>query len=108
MQNRTTGGPSFHLDDRHDIFGRLGKMYIEQKRIRDNVAERNALINETGGYFSFGFAHIFVPKQKLAVQIGQVDCVHVDNMDTTETHQRQVLEKFTAQTSGADHQHLAK
>ena len=48
-----------------------------------------------------------VPEQELAVQVGDVDGVHVDHVDAAAPGQRQVLEQLAAQAAGTDAQHPA-
>jgi len=79
-----------------------------KKRIRHDVAERNAAVDEGGGHFGLGLAHVLVPEEELPVQVGHVDGVHVDDVDLPEAHQRQVLQQLAAQTAGPDHQHLQR
>ena len=48
-----------------------------------------------------------LPEQELAIQVGDVDGVHVDDVDAAEARQRQVLEQLAAQAARADAQHPA-
>jgi hypothetical protein len=45
---------------------------------------------------------MFVSKEELAVEIAQVDCVKVNDVNFAEAGQCKVLEEFTADTAGAD------
>jgi hypothetical protein len=49
---------------------------------------------------------MFVSEKKLSVQIAEVDCVEVDNMNFGETAEDDVLEQFATNASGADHEHF--
>lgn len=54
--------------------------------LRDNVALRDATVDKTGCYLGFRFPDIRMAEQKLPVQIWNIDCVHVDDVDLTEAH----------------------
>lgn len=41
-------------------------------------------------------------KEKLAVEVGQVNCVEIDQVDLAEAGADEVLEEFTANAAGAD------
>jgi len=45
---------------------------------------------------------MFLPEKKLAIQVAEVYCVEIDNMNFTEACQDKVLEKFAANTASAD------
>jgi hypothetical protein len=47
----------------------------------------------------------YVPKQKLTVQVADVDRVHVDDVEPAEARQRQVLEQLAPEPAGADDEH---
>lgn len=47
------------------------------------------------------------PEQKLPVEIGHVNCVHVDHIDAAKAAEGQILQQLTAQTAGPHHQHAA-
>jgi len=44
------------------------------------------------------------PEEKLAVEIGDLDSVHIDDLNVLESRERQVLEQFAAQTTSPHHQ----
>lgn len=48
-----------------------------------------------------------VPEQELAIEIADVNCVHVDDMDVLEAEQREVRQDLASQTSSADDENLA-
>lgn len=41
------------------------------------------------------------PEEELAVEVGHVDGVHVDDVDVGKAHEREVLEDFASQTASA-------
>jgi len=45
---------------------------------------------------------MFVSEEKLAVEVAEVDCVEVDDVDFAEAGEGEVLEKFAADPAGAD------
>lgn len=65
----------------------------------------------TGGWRGGGstyqclrFLDVLLAKEELAVQVAQVDCVKVDNVDFAETGEQEVLEKLAADPSGTHQQ----
>lgn len=46
-----------------------------------------------------------VPEQELAIQIGDVYCIHVNHMNVCEPRQGQILEEFASQATRSDTQH---
>lgn len=49
-----------------------------------------------------------VPKEELPIEVGNLDGVHVDDIDVLEARQSQVLEQFAAQPTSPHHQHPHK
>lgn len=47
---------------------------------------------------------MLMTKEELSVKIAEVDGVEIDNVDLAEAGEDKVLQKFTANSSGADHQ----
>ena len=47
---------------------------------------------------------MLVTEEKLSIQITEVDGIQIDNVDLAEAGEDKVLQKFTANSSGADHQ----
>jgi hypothetical protein len=48
------------------------------------------------------------PEEELAVQVGDVDGVHVDHMDVLEAEQGEVLQDLAAQSTGTNDENLAR
>lgn len=48
----------------------------------------------------------YIPEQELAIQIAEVNCVHVDHIDIFEARKSQILQDFTAKTTCTDNEHL--
>ena len=67
---------------------------------------RDSGVDKVGSNFSFGLAHIRMPEEKLAIQIGYVDRVHVDDVNLTESHQSQVFEQLASETSSPYYKNL--
>ena len=57
-------------------------------------------------YLSLEFAHIRLSEQELPVEVGQVNCVHVNHINVPEAHHGQVLEEFTAKPASPNDQDL--
>ena len=50
---------------------------------------------------------MLAPKQKLPVQVAEVDGVQVDNVNLPEASQNEVLEEFATDAASADHQNAS-
>jgi hypothetical protein len=48
---------------------------------------------------------VLVSEQKLAVEVAQVDCVEVDNVDFAKARLHEVFEQLAADAASAHHQH---
>lgn len=48
---------------------------------------------------------MLVAEQELAVEVAQVDCVEVDDVDFTESSEDEVLEQLTANAASSYHEH---
>lgn len=46
------------------------------------------------------------PEEELAIEIGDLNGVHVDDFNVSEAHEREVLEQFAAEASRAHHKDL--
>ena len=46
-------------------------------------------------------ANVRAPKQKLTIQIANVDGIEVDDLDVTESAQREIFEKFATDSAGS-------
>ena len=64
------------------------------------------LIDEGCSDLGLKLADVRGPEEKLAVQIGRVNCVHIDDVDVHKSHHREILHDFAAEAAGADHQHF--
>lgn len=45
---------------------------------------------------------MFMSKEELAIEVTQIDCVKVDDVNLTEAGKDKVLEELTSNTSGSD------
>ena len=45
---------------------------------------------------------MLMSEEKLAVEIGKIDCVQVDDMYLTKASEGEILEKFATDATGAD------
>lgn len=48
---------------------------------------------------------MLLAEEELPVQVAQIDCVEVDEVDLSETRQDEVLEQLASDAAGADHEH---
>ena len=54
--------------------------------------------------FSLRTSHIGSTEQKLSIQVGNVNCVHIYDVYLFKTSQREILQDLTPQPAGADNQ----
>lgn len=54
----------------------------------------NAFHDATCCNFSFGFANIYGSEEKLAVEVGDIDGIHIDDVYVAKTAESEVFEKF--------------
>jgi hypothetical protein len=55
-----------------------------EKDIRGNTAARHSLVDEARSHLGLGLAHVGRSEQELAVQVRDVDRVHVDHINAAE------------------------
>lgn len=73
-----------------------------------DAARGHPLVDELGRHLRLGAVHVPLAEQKLPVQVGQINGVHVDDVHVAEAHHGQVLEQLATEPAGADHQQLAR
>jgi len=56
-------------------------------------------------YDSLRFLDVLHAKQKLSVEVAQIDRVEVHQVDLTEAHQDEVLEELASDTAGTDEEY---
>jgi hypothetical protein len=56
-------------------------------------------------YYGLGLLDVFVPEQELTVQVAQIDCIKVDDVNLAEAGQDQVLEQFASNAASANEKH---
>mmetsp|Transcript_39546 Transcript_39546/g.86309 ORF Transcript_39546/g.86309 Transcript_39546/m.86309 type:complete len:246 (-) Transcript_39546:25-762(-) len=63
------------------------------------------LIDKCCGSGGLGLAHVRLSKQELAIQVGHIDGVKVNNVNVAEPTVGQTLEDFTPESAGPNHKH---
>ena len=53
---------------------------------------------------SLRFFDMLMTKEELTIEVAEVDCVQIDNVDLPEAGEDKILQKFAANASGAHHQ----
>ncbi len=51
-------------------------------------------------------AYVRSSEQKLAIQIGGINRVHINDVNVHKTHHRQILHDFAAEATGTDDQYF--
>lgn len=60
----------------------------------------DSFLDKLGGDFSFVFTNVGVAEEELAVQVRDVDGVHVDDMDVLEAGEGKVFKDLAAEATG--------
>ena len=55
-------------------------------------------------YQGLGFLDVLMPEQKLAVEVGEVDGVEIDDVDVAESGEDEVLEQLAANAACTNHE----
>jgi hypothetical protein len=74
--------------------------------VRHNIHIWIELSNRLRRNHSFGFPHMLGSKEKLPIQIGDINGIQINQLDTAETNQRQVFQNLTADSTRSHHQNL--
>ena len=92
-------------------------MVLDFAVIRGDNDAWDTFIDEFGGADRLGLSNVAFttisaliqdsPEEKLAVQVGNVDRVHVDDMYIVKAAEGEVLENLASQSAGADDKYLA-
>jgi hypothetical protein len=53
-------------------------------------------------HYSFRLLDMFLSEEELAIQIAEIDCIKIDNVNLPKAGQDQVLQQFTANSAGTD------
>ncbi len=75
--------------------------------IRCDLDPWHATLYELCRNGSLGTPNILLSEEELTIEIGDIDGVHVDDVDIIEAAKRKVGEDLAAETSGADDENLA-
>lgn len=92
------------LDVRIELLRRiLGHLYIRQH----SFVRLGSRVSGVSPYQCFGPSDMLVSEEELAVEVTEVDCIKVDNVNLRETGQGEVLQQFAADATCTDHQHTS-
>lgn len=69
-------------------------LYLADVRI--DLTARHALHDEVGCHRGLGLTDVALSEEELAVEVGDVDGVHINHVDALEARQGQVLENLTS------------
>ena len=56
-------------------------------------------------YECLGLLYMFETKEKLAIQVTQIDCVEIDDVNFAKTGEEEVLQQFAADATGTHEKH---
>lgn len=71
-----------------------------------NFGGRKHAVNRFGGFLRFRLAYMVLAKEKLAVEIGDVNGVKIDEGDGAEAGGGKIFHKLTSDTAGTDDEDL--
>lgn len=67
----------------------------------DYLRERVEGVGGRASYKGFGFFDVLFLKEKLSVEVGEIDGVKVDDFDVAKAGEDEVFEEFTTDSAGA-------
>ena len=79
-----------------------GVAHVAVQRLVLHPPSRGHGPSHLGGDRAFRLPHVARPKQKLAIEIGNIDRVEIDDGDPGESGEGEVLEQFAPDAAGAD------
>ena len=62
-----------------------------------------SLADKRGNCISLEMAHVLLPEHELPVQVGEINSVHIHQVNISGSAQRQVLDDFAAQSACPHH-----
>ena len=74
--------------------------------MRNHIGTRNALIDKFSGDFGLKSADVVLSEKKLAIQVCNVDCVHVNHVNIFDPHQSKVFQELTTKSASSNYQKL--
>ena len=74
--------------------------------VRRHAAPGDAGVDERRRHLRLRLANVLLTEQKLSVEVGEINGVHVNNGDVSESHQSQIFQELAAKTSGTDDQNI--
>lgn len=94
-------------DNDVELFVVLFILVLDLAMVGGDLYARHALLNEFGCDVRFGTTDIFFTEEELAVEVGNVDGVHIDDMDVVKAGEGEVGEDLAAETASADDEDAA-
>mmetsp|Transcript_34937 Transcript_34937/g.88023 ORF Transcript_34937/g.88023 Transcript_34937/m.88023 type:complete len:524 (+) Transcript_34937:51-1622(+) len=85
----------------------LGREVLDAAVVRRDLGAQHTRVDALRSDLRFGLAHVRHAEQELSVEVGDVDGVHVNDVDVRKAGEREVLQQLAAQAARADHQHAA-
>jgi len=64
--------------------------------VRSDLDALHSPLDKPCGHFSLGLAHILLAEEELTVEVGDVDRVHVDDMDILESRESEIFQYLAA------------
>lgn len=71
--------------------------------MRDNLHPWAPLHDKLRHYIRLELSDIFLSEQELPIEIRQINCVHIDQVDVPDTRHGKVLDNLTSQTTGSNY-----
>lgn len=80
----------------------LSRADLRAGRGGDFARERQEGPRDRATNQGFGLLDVFMAKEKLAIEVTQIDCVKIDDVDFAKASEDEVFEQLTADAAGAD------
>jgi len=89
-------------DDQVELRVPLGGAPRQIPHVRGDGQPRHARADVGGGDGRLGLPHVGRSKEELAVEVGHVNRVHVNDVEAAKAGERQILEQLTPEAPGAN------
>lgn len=72
----------------------------------DHMARGNSLVDSISGTLGLGTTNVTFAEQELAIEVGEINGVHVYDVNVGESHVGTVFQELTAQATSSNDQYL--
>lgn len=94
-------------DDDVELHVELVGVILDLAVVGRHLDAGDTLVDERSGHLGLGLADISLAEEELAVEVGNVDRVHVDDVNVAKTSEGEILQDLASQSASSDDKHLA-